>query len=203
MSYPATPTTPTTPTAALPRAVQLARTLVFTLVGLLALRTLLSIIWADNLIDAYVGDRQTNSEFVDEAYLESPRDGAPTYTIIAIVSLILFGGLLLLAAVKFADRAGWARIVAIVIGILAALGGLARAGSAGAALVRRARPGDRRCRNHLRRTCSSAPRRAPGSVVRRPDPRCVLHDGCSGDRGAGATGLVASRQGVAMKPSRS
>ena len=47
---------------------------------------------------------------------------APAYTSIAVGSLVIFGGLLLLAAPFVPRAAGWARLVATVIAVLNALG---------------------------------------------------------------------------------
>ncbi|RYE79784.1 MAG: hypothetical protein EOO74_03165 [Myxococcales bacterium] len=104
--------------SAAPRSVDLARLMVYVTVAWLAIRTLLAIIFKDNLIDGYID--QTSSGLPEEVL----REGAPNYTAIALISLIIFGGLLLLCAFKFASRANWARIVAIVFSALTLIGGL-------------------------------------------------------------------------------
>jgi hypothetical protein len=93
--------------------------LIWTLVGLLAIRTLLTIVLLDSLIDAFAagrGDAALGREFIEGA--------APAYVPIALISLVLFGGLLALCAIFVGKGAGWARITAIVLSVLVLLGAL-------------------------------------------------------------------------------
>lgn len=99
-----------------PSSVRTAALLVYALVALMAIRTLLTILFKDDLIEAYATDRNINVTLAE--------DGAPAYTAIAIGSLIIFGGLLLLCAVYFSKGANWARIVATVFAALSVIGSL-------------------------------------------------------------------------------
>lgn len=93
--------------------------LIWTLVALLVVRTLLTIALLDSLIDAFSegrGDAALGREFIEGA--------APAYVPIALISLVVFGGLLALCAIFIPKGAGWARITAIVMSALALLGAL-------------------------------------------------------------------------------
>lgn len=106
-------------TAARSPSARMAALLIWTLVGLLVLRTLLTIVLLDSLIDAFGegrGDAALGREFLEAA--------APAYVPIALISLVLFGGLLALSAIFVGKGARWARITAIVISVLVLLGAL-------------------------------------------------------------------------------
>jgi len=95
--------------------------LIWTLIGMLAIRTLLNIVLLDSLIDAWIDDQGAS-------YADFPRDFvrdlAPGYVPIAVISLVLFGGLLAACAIFLGKGARWARITAIVISVLVLLGAL-------------------------------------------------------------------------------
>jgi hypothetical protein len=93
--------------------------LIWTLVGLLAVRTLLTIVLLDSLIDAFAEGR--GDAVLGREYLEG---AAPAFIPIALISLIVFGGLLALCAIFIGKGARWARVTAIVMSVLALLGAL-------------------------------------------------------------------------------
>lgn len=101
-------------------SVRMAVLLIWSLFGLLAVRTLLTIVLLDSLLDEVAADRTDTSGRTRE-YVESV---APAYVPIAVISLVIFGGLLALCAIFVGRGAGWARITAIVISVLALLGAL-------------------------------------------------------------------------------
>lgn len=99
---------------------RMAVLLLWSLVGLIVVRSLLTILLFDTLIDAY------GAELLDAglAPRESLEGLAPAYVPIALVQMVLFGGLLALCAIFVARGAPWARIAAIVMSALALLGSL-------------------------------------------------------------------------------
>lgn len=107
---------PTAGTAPASPSVRTAVLLMYGLLGVTALRALLSLVAHDALLDAFAKSRDLdrNTEYgklaVDTA--------APAYTSIAIGSLVIFGILLLVTAAFVRKGAGWARIVATVIAAL-------------------------------------------------------------------------------------
>lgn len=109
---------PTAP--AMPPSVRIATLLMYGLLGVFVLRTIATIAAQDALLDAFAADRgyDRDTQFGRLA----TENGAPAYTAIAIGSLLLFGGLLAVAAVYVQRAAGWARIVATVIAGLNVLG---------------------------------------------------------------------------------
>ncbi|MEJ7833163.1 MAG: hypothetical protein WKF79_09625 [Nocardioides sp.] len=109
----------------MPPKVALARTVVLVLVAWLVIRAIITLVASDAIIDSFV-DAKLEGSGVDDngAFRDQYADGAPALGPIAVVSAILFGGLLAFAAVSFAKRAQWARIVAIVFAVLSVLGGL-------------------------------------------------------------------------------
>jgi len=100
-------------------SVRMAVLLIWTLVGLLAVRTLLTIVLLDSLIDAFAEGR--GDAVLGREYLEG---AAPAFVPIALISLIVFGGLLALCAIFIGKGARWARVTAIVMSVLALLGAL-------------------------------------------------------------------------------
>jgi hypothetical protein len=122
MAYPTSSTpTPAGPAGGgVPPSVRTATLLIYGLIGLYVLQTILSIAGKDSLIDAYAEEQgiDTNSDF-GRAVAE---EGAPAYVAIAIGSLIIFGGLLVLCAVFINRRANWARIVVTILAALNILG---------------------------------------------------------------------------------
>ncbi|KQZ67253.1 hypothetical protein [Nocardioides sp. Root151] len=104
--------------SSLPPSVSLGQKLIYGLVGFMVLRTLLTIVLKDDIIDHYLAAR--NSSLPREV----AEDGAPAYVAISIISLVIFGGLLAFSAYMFKSGAGWARIVAVVMAVLTVIGGL-------------------------------------------------------------------------------
>ena len=94
--------------------------LIWSLIGLLAVRTLLTIVLLDSLLDEVAADR-TDTLGRTRKYVEAV---APAYVPIALISLILFGGLLAVCAIFVGKGARWARITAIVLSVLVLLGAL-------------------------------------------------------------------------------
>ena len=107
---PGVATTPASP------SVRTAIMLMYGLLGVIALRAVLSLVAHDALLDAFAKSRNLdrNTEYGKFA-VES---AAPKYTTIAIGSLVIFGVLLLLTAAFLRRGAGWARVVATVIAAL-------------------------------------------------------------------------------------
>jgi hypothetical protein len=103
-----------------PPSVRTAVLLMYGLLAVIVLRTILTIAAHDALLDSFAKDRGYNrdSEFGKLA----TENAAPAYTAIALISLVVFGGLLLLAALFVPKAAGWARIVATVIAAFNLLG---------------------------------------------------------------------------------
>ncbi len=122
MAYPTDSTpSPTGPAGgSVPPSVRTATLLIYALIGLYVLQTILSIVGKDSLIDAYAEDQgiDMNSDFGQRVVEE----GAPAYVPIAIGSLIIFGGLLVLCSVFINRRANWARIVVTILAALNVLG---------------------------------------------------------------------------------
>ena len=122
MTHPTSPSPAPTGSAGggVPPSVRLATQLIYALLAVYVLQTILTLVAKDSLIEAYAEDRgiDMNTE-VGRIFAE---DGAPAYVPIAIGSLVIFGGLLLLCAVFIARRANWARIVATVLAALNVLG---------------------------------------------------------------------------------
>lgn len=94
--------------------------LIWSLIGLLAVRTLLTIVLLDSLLDEVAATR-TDTAGQTREYVESV---APAFVPIALISLVLFGGLLALCAIFIPKGARWARITAIVLSVLVLLGAL-------------------------------------------------------------------------------
>lgn len=90
------------------------------LLAVVALRALLTLVAHDSLLDAFAKSRDIDrtTDF-GKLRVES---SAPAYTSLAIISLVLFGALLLLTVVFLRRGAGWARVVATVVAVLNLLG---------------------------------------------------------------------------------
>ncbi len=101
-------------------SIRMAVLLIWSLIGLLAVRTLLTIVLLDSLLDEVAADR-TDTLGRTREYVEAV---APAYVPIALISLILFGGLLAVCAIFVGKGARWARITAIVLSVLVLLGAL-------------------------------------------------------------------------------
>lgn len=106
---------PTRPDAPSP-SVRTAVLLMYGLLGVIAVRALLSLVAHDALLDAFAEsrNRDRSSEF-DRLAVDS---AAPAYTSIAIGSLVIFGVLLLVTAAFLRRGAGWARVVATIVAVL-------------------------------------------------------------------------------------
>jgi len=116
----ASPRSGTGHTAGRSAATWMAVLLIWSLVGLLAVRTLLTIVLLDSLLDEVAATR-TDTAGRTREYIESV---APAFVPIALISLVLFGGLLALCAIFIGKGARWARITAIVLTVLVLLGAL-------------------------------------------------------------------------------
>jgi hypothetical protein len=107
----------TTPAPAVPAQVRNATYAVWALLGLIVLRLILTIALKDDLVDKYIeGNRSAQS-----LPPEIAEGMAPSYTGVAIVSLVL-AGILAAAAVFLPKGASWAKVVAIVFASLSVLG---------------------------------------------------------------------------------
>ncbi len=108
------------PATAPPSTVRNAALLMWGLIGLMAARTLLTIVFLDDLVDSYQ-ESLTGGDQLPRGVVEQ---GAPAYVPIAVGSLLILGGLLALCAVFVQRGARWARFVAMMFASLSALGGL-------------------------------------------------------------------------------
>lgn len=98
-----------------PNAVRNATLAVWAILALVVLRVILTAVFSDDLIDAWIED---NAPALPR---EIAADGAPAYTGVALVSLVITV-LLAFAAINLPRGANWARIVAIVFAALSLLG---------------------------------------------------------------------------------
>lgn len=96
-----------------PQSVRRATLAVWAMLALLVLRTILTFVFHDDLVDAWVGDRAMPRQFAEE--------GAPRYSAVAIGVLVI-GVILAFAAINLAKGARWARVVAIIFAALSLLG---------------------------------------------------------------------------------
>lgn len=101
-----------------PNSVRYATFAVWGILALMVLRTILTLVFEDDLVDKYVDENQ--SALPREVVAE----GAPAYIAVALISLAL-AVVLALAALNLPKGAKWARIVAIVFAVLSILGVLA------------------------------------------------------------------------------
>ncbi|OLF05915.1 hypothetical protein BLA60_34660 [Actinophytocola xinjiangensis] len=104
-------------TTAMPQSVRNATFAAWALLGLLVLRVLLTFVFADQLLDAYIGDNSVLRAMSRDAVTEM----APAYSGVAIAVLVI-GAILGFAAANLGKGAQWARIVAVIFAVLAALG---------------------------------------------------------------------------------
>jgi hypothetical protein len=102
-----------------PDTVRLAATLLFAVVGVLAVRAVLTYVLFDSLLDNFAEGRGEEGQ-----PRELIEDRAPQYKPLALVNVVVFGGLLSLCGAFVLRGAGWARITATVVGVLGLLGGL-------------------------------------------------------------------------------
>lgn len=103
----------------MPTSVATAQKLIYAYIAIAVIQTIIAFVAADALIDAYA-----ESEGIQDLPEDLANANAPAYGTIALFSLVIVGGLLLASALNFPKRAGWARIVALVFGVLGVLGGL-------------------------------------------------------------------------------
>lgn len=110
----------TAPAPAVPQSVRVATLLMYGLLAVIVLRTIVTLVAHDALLDSFAADRgyDRDTQFGQLA----TENAAPAYTAIALISLVIFGGLLLLATIFVPKAAGWARIVATVIAAFNLLG---------------------------------------------------------------------------------
>jgi hypothetical protein len=104
-------------TIVVPQPVKLATMAVWAVLGLLVLRVILTFVFADELLDAWIEDNAT-ARAMSREFAE---DGAPKYSAVAIGVLVI-GAVLALAAVNLGKGARWARVVAIVFAALTVVG---------------------------------------------------------------------------------
>ncbi|MDQ3463907.1 MAG: hypothetical protein M3500_04205 [Actinomycetota bacterium] len=110
----------TPPASEIPPSVRNAALLLWTLVGLMVVRTVLTIVFLDDLLGAYANG-------LDGGAAPPPdiaSDRTPAYVPIAVTTLVVLGGLLAVCAVFVPRAAGWTRVVATMFASLAALAGL-------------------------------------------------------------------------------
>lgn len=98
-----------------PSSVRNASYAVWAILVLMLLRTILTLVFKDDLVDAWVDDRSSTLP------REVIADGAPNYVAVALISLAL-AVVLALAALNLPKAAKWARVVAIVFAVLSILG---------------------------------------------------------------------------------
>jgi hypothetical protein len=100
-----------------PQSVRTAVLAVWGILGLLLIRTILTFVFADDLVDAWIGD--------DGYWATVPRElaeaAAPRYSAVAIGVLIV-AAVLAFAAINLNKAARWARVVALVFAGLTLLG---------------------------------------------------------------------------------
>lgn len=104
-------------TVVLPQPVKLATTAVWAVLGLLVLRTILTFVFADDLLDAWI-DGNSTAKALPRQLAEN---SAPKYSAVAIGVLVI-GAVLAMAAINLAKGARWARVVAIVFAALTIVG---------------------------------------------------------------------------------
>jgi hypothetical protein len=99
-----------------PSSVRTATLAVWTILALAVLRVILTMVFKDDLIDAWAEDSGRGS-----LPRELVEDQAPQFTGVAIVTLVVTA-LLVFAALNLPKGANWARIVAVVFAALSVLG---------------------------------------------------------------------------------
>ncbi|MPZ78895.1 MAG: hypothetical protein GEV28_00215 [Actinophytocola sp.] len=100
-----------------PQSVRNATLAVWAVLALLVLRAILTVVFSDELVDAYVDGNETLKSLPREFAV----DGAPRYTAVAIGVLVI-GAVFAFAAANLGKAARWARVVAIVFASLSLLG---------------------------------------------------------------------------------
>ena len=104
-------------TTSVPQSVRNATLAVWAMLALLVLRTILTFVFNDQLVDAWISENASAQALPREL----AEDGAPRYTAVAIGVLIV-GVILAVAAINLSKAAGWARIVATIFAALSLLG---------------------------------------------------------------------------------
>lgn len=98
-----------------PSSVRNAALAVWAILALVVLRTILTVVFEDDLIDAWV---ESSDSTLPREILAG---GAPKYTAISIGVLVI-GAILALAAANLSKRAKWARVLVYVFASLSILG---------------------------------------------------------------------------------
>ena len=106
-----------TMTRSVPQPVRNATLAVWAMLALLLLRTVLTFVFTDELVDAWISDNES-AKLLPRELAES---SAPRYSAVAIGVLIV-GIVLALAAINLSKAARWARVVAVVFAALSLLG---------------------------------------------------------------------------------
>lgn len=115
-----TPTTGPVSSSAPAPSVRTAVRLIYVLVVVYVIQTILAIAAKNSLVAAYAKSQHiATGSGIGKVEASG---GAPAYVPIAVGSLIIFGGLLVLCAQFISRRANWARIAATVLAVLVALG---------------------------------------------------------------------------------
>jgi len=104
-------------TAPAPQPVRLAVLAVWGVLGLLLLRTILTFVFADDLVDAWIADTQ----YWKSAPRELAESAAPRYSAVA-VGVLVVAAVLAFTAIHLNRAARWARVVALVFAALTLLG---------------------------------------------------------------------------------
>jgi hypothetical protein len=98
-----------------PNPVRNATLAVWAILALVVLRVILTAVFRDDLVDAWIEDNAPGLP------REIAAEGAPAYTGVALVSLVITA-LLAFAAINLPKGANWARVVAMVFAALSLLG---------------------------------------------------------------------------------
>jgi hypothetical protein len=100
-----------------PSAVRNATLAVWGILALVVLRAILTVVFEDDLVDAWI----ESNEGAQALPREFVADGAPKYTAISIGVLVL-GVVLAVAAMNLSKRARWARVLVYVFASLCLVG---------------------------------------------------------------------------------
>jgi len=107
----------TAPSMTTPQPVRNATIAVWAILGLVVLRVVLTLAFADELVDAWIDSNETAKALPREIAAA----GAPAYAPIAI-GILVIGAILAFAAANLAKGKNWARIVVIVFASLQLIG---------------------------------------------------------------------------------
>lgn len=100
-----------------PSSVRNATLAVWGILALVVLRAILTVVFNDELVDAWIESNETAQSLPRELVAE----GAPKYTAISI-GVLVFGLVLALAAANLSKRAKWARVLVYVFASLSLVG---------------------------------------------------------------------------------